>query len=502
MVHRTATIGLALGLCLGGPPAVAAEAAAPFAWKRSTPEEQGIHSEVLLEGLRRIDPGELDTHGLIIVRHGHVVLECYVHPYGPDTLHNVKSVSKSVMSALAGIALREGVVDSLDQRVHEFFPEHFDDDDDPRKRRIAIRHLLTMTSGLDLDENGPIMQGIFASDDWIEATFARPMATDPGAAFVYSTPLTHTFSGILTETSGRTAFDFAKVHLFTPLGIEHVQWTTGRDGYSFGGSEVFMTPRDMAKFGLLYLNRGRWQGREIVPESWVEVSTRNQLGDSVPGAYGYGWWPNAEGRYGAMGWGGQGIGVDPAHDLVAVGTAGGSGSFGELFSHLDGYEPSDGPLPPNPEGVAELERLVRELGHPAPRPLPPLPARARAISGQRYVLDENPRGLRDVTFDFPGGPVAHVVVSTGAGELAIDIGLDGVDRVSDIGALGRMPEGNRGAHRGEWTADDTFTIDGHEVGNPMHSRMVFVFDGDELEITTTSRPLQRRLVVTGRRADP
>ncbi|MCP3904907.1 MAG: serine hydrolase [Planctomycetes bacterium] len=519
MVHLAAAACLVSGIVMGAPAEAApaslitapppSAAPAEFTWRRSTPEAQGVHSEILLRGLRRIRAEDLDTHGLVIIRNDHVILECYVHPYGPDTLHNVKSVSKSVMSSLAGIALREGVIDSLDQRVQEFFPEHFGDDADPRKRRIAIRHLLTMTSGLDLDENGPIMQGIFGSGDWIGATFARPMAGEPGERFVYSTPLTHTFSGILTRASGLSAFDFARVHLFGPLGIERVQWTTGPDGYSFGGSEVFMTPRDMAKFGVLYLHRGRWRDRQVIPEAWVEVSTRNRLqGDlATRASYGYGWWPNQKGRFGAIGWGGQGIGIDPKHDLVAVGTAGGSGSFGELFHHLDDYEPSNEPLPPDPEAVAALQRLVHDLAHPAPRPVPEPPALAKTVSGRRYELDANPRGMRDIMFDFPGaGPgagdstVARVTARTAIGDLVMDIGLDGIDRISDLGALGHMPEGNRAANHGAWTADDTFTIDGHELGNPMHSRTVVVFTGDEIEVTSVSRPLMRRLVVTGRLA--
>jgi CubicO group peptidase (beta-lactamase class C family) len=124
-----------------------------------------------------------------------------------------------------------------------------------------------MTAGLDLDENGPKMAKVFASDDWIRAAFEAPMSDDPGARFVYSTPLTHTMSGILTDTSGMSLLELADEHLFGPLGIDKLQWEQGPKGYYFGGAELFLRPIDMAKFGLLYLNDGKWQGEQIVPEA-------------------------------------------------------------------------------------------------------------------------------------------------------------------------------------------------------------------------------------------
>lgn len=161
------------------------------------------------EAVRRIRDESLDIRSLVLVRNDHIILELYVHPYDRDTVHNVKSVSKSVISALVGIALREGILENLDQTVVEFFPQYITDGMDERKKQITLRHLLTMTAGLDLDENGPKMARVFASDDWIRTAFEAPMATDPGTRFVYSTPLTHTMSGILTESSGMSLLELA-----------------------------------------------------------------------------------------------------------------------------------------------------------------------------------------------------------------------------------------------------------------------------------------------------
>ena len=157
-----------------------------FQLKRSTPEEQGVDSERLIESVRRIRDDDLDVRSLVLLRNDHIILELYVHPYDRDTLHNVKSVSKSVISALVGIALEEEVVESLDQAVGEFYPQYFTEGMDARKKTITLRHLLTMTAGLDLDENGPKMAKVFASNDWIRAAFEAPMAAD--TPMVESTP--------------------------------------------------------------------------------------------------------------------------------------------------------------------------------------------------------------------------------------------------------------------------------------------------------------------------
>lgn len=144
-------------------------------WETSTPEKQGIDSDILADMLLRMQSERLAVRSVLIIRNDTLVLECYTHPYDRDVVHDVKSVSKSIISALVGVALREGIVASLDQPVCNSFPEYLPENSDPRKRRITLQHLLTMSSGLDLDENGPAMQAILSRDDWIAATFARPM---------------------------------------------------------------------------------------------------------------------------------------------------------------------------------------------------------------------------------------------------------------------------------------------------------------------------------------
>lgn len=197
-----------------------------FEWKTSTPEAQGVDSRDLTRALERVARQDIDLHGLIVYRNGHVILEVYPPPYDAQTVHNVKSVSKSLLSALVGIAIDKDIVAGIDQRVSEFFPEYFKTDKHSGKQDILLRHLLTMTSGLDLDENGPRMKAVFSSDDWIGATLQRPMVAVPGQRFEYSTALTHLMSGLLSRASGSSLLALCQRYLCGPLGFEKVQWHT------------------------------------------------------------------------------------------------------------------------------------------------------------------------------------------------------------------------------------------------------------------------------------
>lgn len=474
--------------------------ATPFAWQRSTPEQQGVDSEMLVRAVRRIRDEDIDVRSLVLVRNDHVILELYVHPYTRDTVHNVKSVSKSILSALAGIALREGDLRSLDQPVREFFPDDFPEDPEDDKNRITLRHLLTMTAGLDLDENGPKMQAVFRSPDWIRATFETDMATPPGERFVYSTPLTHALVGVLTEASGQSALEFAKEHLFGPLEFGALQWTRGPRGYYFGGSELFLRTRDMAKFGLLYLHDGAWGERQIVPAEWVAESTRNQLPAGSTTRYGYWWWIDGDGGgFEAMGWGGQGIKVRRDLRLVATVTSGEFGASDRMFRDFDPTSLSDEPLPPNPAAVTQLAALIHDLEHPAPSAVPTLPAIATKISGVTYQLDENARDLRAFTFRFDDdAPTAAVVTQRGTETYTGEIGMDGIYRLTDMQTRGPLPERNQLALRGRWNDADEFIIDSHQVGDPVHATWTVRFNTRGLHADVEIHPTGQRFSVSGR----
>ena len=484
-------------LAMAVPGCARAEPGVP--WPAATPEEVGISSDALADMLVRIRDEDIEIHSVIIVKDDRLILEAYMHPYDRGTLHNVKSVSKSVISALVGIALGEGVIGDLDETVYEHFPRYFTDDMDPRKKEINLWHLLTMTSGLDLDENGPISSEIFGTLDWLKKTYERPMRDDPGTRFLYSTPLTHTMSAIISEASGMSLHEFADEHLFGPLSFGEVQWRKGPQGYNFGGAELFLLPVDMARFGYLFLSGGMWEGRQVVPAEWVEESTTNKLGGISGTLYGYWWWLHDDGSYRAAGWGGQSIYINEEADVVIAVTASDRPAANDLFTEfIVPWLKSSGPLEANPEAAARLAEIVDEIANPAPEPPAFMPAVAGEISGRRYVMGWNELGIESVAIVFRNDNTCLVSLETTMGDFELLTGLDGLYRLNDVGATGPMPAGNVRGMRGYWVDDNTFRLSSRQIGNPVYSESDLVFTGDEVSMTTMIEPIEREVILKGK----
>ncbi len=291
-------------------------------WRTADADDVGLDPARLGAALDRI--GELDgLHGILVARHGRLVAERYWRGASPNRLHNLKSTSKSILSALVGQAIDQGWLD-LDQRIDTVLPEATAVGD-PAKGEITVRHLLTMTSGLESTSFGGYGRWV-ASPNWVRSALARPLLAAPGDRFSYSTGGTHLLSATLARAAGQSSHDFAREHLFAPLDIGRSAWGTDRQGVHMGGNNLALLPRDMLKFGQLYLNRGQWGGRQVVPWQWVDRSTRPDLAGPrgrrrIYGGYGYLWWlrPESErGAYLASGYGGQYIYVAPADDMVVA----------------------------------------------------------------------------------------------------------------------------------------------------------------------------------------
>jgi CubicO group peptidase (beta-lactamase class C family) len=301
-------------------------------WDTSTPEQQGMNVEILDQMMSYIDEHNLPIDSVVVVRNGQIVLEEYLNPaYGPDTKHSLHSITKSFISALVGIAIEKGYIQSLDQKVIDFFPEMRIENLDQRKRDMTIKHLLTMTPGYQWEMNdGGQMRG---SLDPVQFVLDKPMIDSPGTVFTYGNGASHLLSAIISETTGKSSHDFAQEHLFGPLGIQDVLWES-KAGISYGGSGLHLTPRDMAKLGYLYLNDGVWNGEQVVPADWIKESTEIQFSgdgniadrETYIEGYGYQWWikPQTDVFY-ASGAYEQKIYVVPDLDLVVVFTANNNG---------------------------------------------------------------------------------------------------------------------------------------------------------------------------------
>ena len=270
------------------------------------------------------------VHSLLVGWRGDLILERYFNGTRPTRLANIQSASKSVLSALVGIALDRGLIASVDQPLASLVPDLLKGTADPRKRTITIEDLLTMRSGLESTSSrnyGAWVQ----SANWVRYVLGRPLVSEPGTAMQYSTGNSHLLSAILTRVSGTSTWQFARETLAGPLGLTLARWPQDPQGIYFGGNEMLLTPRQMLAFGRLYLDRGRANGRQIVSARWVDASleprTRSPRGDR---SYGYGWWIRELGgrpTYYAWGFGGQFIFLVPDLELIVVMTS--SPSVGE-----------------------------------------------------------------------------------------------------------------------------------------------------------------------------
>jgi CubicO group peptidase (beta-lactamase class C family) len=293
-------------------------------WRSSSPNIQGLNSTIIEKMGEYIGNNQPYTDSMLLVRHGYIVFEKYYKRNSED-LRPLTSVTKSVISAVLGIAIDKGLVKSIDQKMMDLFPDYDSETIDSSVREITLRHLLTMSA----------IFSIFPDPDFIGAVFEKPLAKELGKYFVYDNSCPQIVSVIVTNVCSLAAADFASEYLFKPIGIKTHSWEE-LSGYSDGGEGLYLRPRDMAKFGYLYLNKGSWNGKQIISEEWITESTINQISGLIAGeysdSYGYYWWIDETSGYKfyfALGLGhergGEVIAVLPDLDIVFVTTTSGSG---------------------------------------------------------------------------------------------------------------------------------------------------------------------------------
>jgi CubicO group peptidase (beta-lactamase class C family) len=297
-------------------PARSVADAVPFEWRQASPEALGLDSArvAALPALLKAETPRVKA--VLVVRDNQLVFEYYRDGYGPEDLHNVASVTKSVMATLIGIALQDGLVKSLDQKAVALLPSAILPPADPRFENVTMRHLLTMSSGLYRKGPGGVSRAAL--------TLKQQLTAAPGTAFNYNSAANHLLSVILTQQTGAPARQYAERKLFAPLGIARYNWFGDDDGYSYGSHDLYLKPRDMAKIGQLYLQGGVWEGRRILPADYAADAVSKLVPTGLANApdYGYLWWPTHSlgdaPAYSAAGFGGQYIFAVPAQSLVVV----------------------------------------------------------------------------------------------------------------------------------------------------------------------------------------
>jgi len=461
---------------------------------RSTPEQQGIASNAILAFVQRAD-SEVDAmHSFMLVRHGHVVAEGWWSPYDSATPHMLYSLSKSFTSTAVGLAIAEGKL-SLDDQVMKFFPDETPAQPSTNLQSMRVRDLLRMATGHDRETlpwswNGNPDSAPPPAQTWTKTFLAQPVPFKPGTHFLYNSPATYMLSAIVQKVTGMTVLDYLRPRLFQPLGIDHPDWQASPQGISLGAFGLLIRTEDIARFGQLYLQKGRWNGRQLVPFSWVAAATSLEVANgSSPESdwdqgYGFQFWRSRHNSFRGDGAFGQYCMVLPDADAVVVITSGVRNMQSVMNLVWDVLLPAMGPRP-LPANAAAQRRLSARLAGLTLHP----PAGAKtgpltSVSGRWYTLPDSGSGPRAVAFDFgPLGPA--LLVRTAAGETRTPFGIGTWAKsrggfTDGIAEFLSVPPNPLVAASGAWTHDSVFTLKLALYQTPYGETLTFRFDGDRV----------------------
>jgi CubicO group peptidase (beta-lactamase class C family) len=451
-------------------------------WSVATPEAEGLDSGALAEVVEWAKAEPVDS--LLVVRHGKVVLDAYYAPFKPGIRHNLYSTTKSFVSTLIAIAIRDHLLDSVDHPVLDFFQDKAVEHVDGRKKAITVQHLLDMASGFEWDRSSYAM---FGSSDPTKFVLDQPMNTEPGQSFYYNNGNPYILSALITKLAGQNALDFAKKELFEPLGITDVDWGKP-DGQNVidGQAHLFLLPQDVAKLGYLYLHKGEWDGKQIIPASWVERARAGVI-DAGYGGFRYAnlWWslPD-EGAYLAWGAHDQLIIVIPDADIVAVLTAALPNetiSPNDLVDYIVKCVRIDKDLPPDFKGESRLNSALQSAATEHRDEVEEPPPLAQQISEKSFDFDNNPLRLKTLSLNLIGpNPTWSLSREKSA--------TDKTDKTASgpIGLDGVYPEGvSQGGvpiAKGRWLRETSFEVQSRVLGHGAIDKWAFEFHGPAVDL--------------------
>lgn len=368
----------------------------------STPSAQGVDASAVHTFLDALEAAAgIEPHSLMILRHDHVVASGWWAPYTPDRLHLLYSLSKSFTATAAGLAVAEGLI-GLDDPVISYFPELDADITDPRSRAMLVRHVASMSSG-HLDETFERAHAL-DPDELVRGFLLLPPDRDPGTVFAYNQPTTYTLAAILERVTGQSLTEYLRPRLLDPLGVGEVAWTRDRAGRELGFSGLHATTEAIARFGLLYLRDGVWEGERLLPEGWVAEASRVHIEntDGTPkGAlsdwqqgYGFQFWRSRHGYRGDGAYG-QYCLVLPEHDVVVAMTSGSEDMPEVMNLAWEHLLPAFGPEPLSgrQEADADLAERLARLALPTAPGKPAPPDRSQAWSGAEFTPDDGAREI-------------------------------------------------------------------------------------------------------------
>ncbi len=481
MKHPTLLL-LAVGWCCLNAPLPTSAGDLP----RSLPEKQGVSSSAILDFVTAADKQIESLHSFMLVRHGQVVAEGWWAPYAAESRHTMYSLSKSFTSTAVGLAIAEGKM-SLDDTVISHFPQLAPAEPSANLKAMRVRDLLAMSTGHHNDDLGKFS---FTSNESLPRQFlALPVAHKPGTHFVYNTPATYMLSAIVQKVTGTPVNDYLRPRLYEPLGIENPVWDTDAEGISLGGYGLHIRTGDIARFGQLYLQKGKWNGRQLIPATWIEAATTRQTSNgSNPESdwdqgYGYQFWRCRHGFYRGDGAFGQYCVVMPEQDAVLAITGGVRDMQAVLNLVWQKLVPGlqAKPLPANREAQAKLKSALAGLKLPVQTGTGSV-SNALPFTGRKYVFAENEQGIESVRLENASPDGGTTLVAR----------IKGVERRLEVGggawlqgrlAFADFPE-QPAALSGAWTSDGAYTAKICLNETPFVLTWEFQFAKDQLVLET------------------
>jgi CubicO group peptidase (beta-lactamase class C family) len=468
---------------------------------RSTPEAQGVSSAGILAFLKALETSKHEFHSFMMVRHGHVIAEGWWSPYGPQLNHTMYSMSKSFTSTAIGFAVTEGRL-TVEDKVIKFFPDELPEKVSDTLAALRVKDLLTMSVGHAKDSTGPMV----AEENWVKTFLSLPIPNQPGSTFLYNSGATYMLSAIVQKLTGQTVLEYLKPRLYEPLGIEGMTWETCPRGINTGGWGLNIRTEGLAKFGQLYLQKGQWNGRQVIPAKWVEEATTfkiQQPGASTPArakekndwlqGYCYQFWRCQNNAFRGDGAFGQFTIVMPEKDAVIAITSESSSMQGELdlvWEHLL-LAMKDQSLPADNSATTQLQQTFASLALTPPTGQISLPL-ASSISGKTFKLESNEMSGQSVSFAFQNHSCIFTLKDK-QGEYAIACGLEKWVR-SDTNMPGTPPKlvaraleskrtPSKVAASGTWKDARTFEMTWRYYETPHHDTVTCVFEGKQVTVT-------------------
>ncbi len=455
---------------------------------RSTPERQGVSSAAILDFVQTADSQIDMMNSFILVRHGYVVAEGWWSPYDANTPHILYSLSKSFTSTAVGLAISEGKM-SLDDEVLKYFPAEAPAEPSTNMKAMRVRDLLRMATG-------NVAEASFSGDlPWTRAFLSQPVPFKPGTHFLYNSPATYMLSAIVQKTTGATVLDYLKPRVFEPLAIDNPTWVMSPQGITVGAYGLSLRTEEIARFGQLYLQKGNWRGKQLVPASWVEEATARQTANgSSPNSdwdqgYGYQFWRSRHNTYRGDGAFGQYCMVMPEYDAVVAITSGVRDMQAVMNLVWTKLLPA---MKPDrlPEDAGGQRRLAAKLATLMVKPQAGATTSTLAptISGKWFEIPQNDLGIAAVSFNFDS-PVPVLLVRTLRGELRNPLGSGswitsangfaaGMDKFLSVPAQPLL------ATCGAWSANDVFQTKILLYQTPYYATLTFKFEGDRVLLDT------------------